>query len=391
MQNDFFKKGVQEIISESNLKERMKGKKLRIKYGVDPTRSDIHLGHSVILWKLKELQDAGHKIIFLIGDFTAKIGDPSGRNTTRPILSDTEIKQNAKTYFEQVGKILDVKKTEIRYNSEWFSKMRYSDLLSNVRMFTLASIIDRDDFKKRLQKGIDIGLQEIFYPVMQAYDSVMLRADVEIGGSDQRFNMLAGRDLQKKIGQTPQEIIITKLLVGLDGKTKMSKSAGNYIGITESAKEMFGKIMSLPDSLILDYFELCTQKTLSEIEQIKKALKKENPRNIKMRLAKEIVSLYHEKQAAGKESQEFTRVFSKKEIPKYLPKIKIGTKNASLLQILKKCLPIKSNSELRRLIEQKAVEIDNKIISDINAKITFTKKGLIIKVGKKDWFFVTQS
>jgi len=391
MQNDFFKKGVQEIISESGLKERLKGKKLCIKYGVDPTRPDIHLGHSVILWKLKDLQDAGHKIIFLIGDFTAKIGDPSGRNTTRPILSDTEIKQNAKTYFEQVGKILDVKKTEIRYNSEWFSKMRYSDLLSNVRMFTLASIIDRDDFKKRLQKGIDIGLQEIFYPVMQAYDSVMLRADVEIGGSDQRFNMLAGRDLQKKIGQTPQEIIITKLLVGLDGKTKMSKSAGNYIGITESAKEMFGKIMSLPDSLILDYFELCTQKTLSEIEQIKKALKKENPRNIKMRLAKEIVSLYHEKQAAGKESQEFTRVFSKKEIPKYLPKIKIGTKNASLLQILKKCLPIKSNSELRRLIEQKAVEIDNKIISDINAKITFTKKGLIIKVGKKDWFFVTQS
>jgi len=392
MQQDFFKKGVLEIISEESLKKRFSGKKLRIKLGADPTRPDLHLGHAVSFWKLKELQGAGHKIVFIIGDYTAKIGDPSGRNAARPALSDAEIKKNAKTYFAQVGKILNLKKTEIRFNSEWFSKMNFADILNLLTKSTLASIIDRDDFKNRLQKGIDIGLHEILYPVMQAYDSVMIRADAEIGGSDQRFNMLAGRSLQKKMGQNPQEIIITKLLVGLDGKMKMSKSEGNYIGITESSKQMFGKIMSLPDCLILDYFELCTQKTLAEIEKIKKELKSgKNPRDIKADLAREIVALYYGKQAAQKEKAEFSRVFSQKETPKNLPKISLNKKNATVFEILKACYKKqKSHNELRRLISQKAVEIDNKTVSDAEAKITIPKQGLIIKIGKKDWFKITQ-
>ncbi len=392
MQQDFFKKGVLEIISEDSLKKRLASKKLRIKLGADPTRPDLHLGHAVSFWKLKELQGAGHKIVFIIGDYTAKIGDPSGRNAARPALSDAEIKKNAKTYFAQVGKILNLKKTEIRFNSEWFSKMNFADILNLLTKSTLASIIDRDDFKNRLQKGIDIGLHEILYPVMQAYDSVMIRADAEIGGSDQRFNMLAGRSLQKKMGQNPQEIIITKLLVGLDGKMKMSKSEGNYIGITESSKQMFGKIMSLPDCLILDYFELCTQKTLAEIEKIKKELKSgKNPRDIKADLAREIVALYYGKQAAQKEKAEFSRVFSQKETPKNLPKISLNKKNATVFEILKACYKKqKSHNELRRLISQKAVEIDNKTVSDAEAKITIPKQGLIIKIGKKDWFKIIQ-
>jgi tyrosyl-tRNA synthetase len=392
MHQDFFQKGIKEIITEKSLKNLLRsGKKLRIKFGADPTRPDLHLGHMVALWKLKELQDLGHRVIFIIGDYTAKIGDPSGRNTARPPLSDAEIKQNAKTYFSQVGKILDLKKTEIRYNSEWLAKMTFSEILNLAAKFTVASLLERDDFQRRLQKGREIGLHEVLYPVVQAYDSVVVKADIEIGGSDQKFNILAGRELQKKMGQKPQEIILTKLLVGLDGKNKMSKSADNYIGITEPAKTIFGKVMSLPDELILDYFELCTLLSLKEIQKIKESLKKgANPRDVKIRLAKEIVALYYDTQTAEREAEEFIKVFSQKKIPQRIPSIAVSPKSLTLLDILRKCYDEKekSNSELRRLINQKAIEINGQTKNEPLEKITLSQEGIILKVGKKDWFRV---
>ena len=392
MHQDFFQKGIKEIITEKSLKNLLRsGKKLRIKFGADPTRPDLHLGHMVALWKLKELQDLGHRVIFIIGDYTAKIGDPSGRNTARPPLSDAEIKQNAKTYFFQVGKILDLKKTEIRYNSEWLAKMTFSEILNLAAKFTVASLLERDDFQRRLQKGREIGLHEVLYPVVQAYDSVVVKANIEIGGSDQKFNILAGRELQKKMGQKPQEIILTKLLVGLDGKNKMSKSADNYIGITEPAKTIFGKVMSLPDELILDYFELCTLLSLKEIQKIKESLKKgANPRDVKIRLAREIVALYYDTQTAEREAEEFIKVFSQKKIPQRIPSIAVSPKSLTLLDILRKCYDEKekSNSELRRLINQKAIEINGQTKNEPLEKITLSQEGIILKVGKKDWFRV---
>lgn len=382
MNKDFFTRGISEIISEKSLMERLKsGKKLRIKYGVDPTRPDIHLGHAVSMWKLKELQDAGHIIIFLIGDYTTKIGDPSGRSTTRPMLSDEEIKDNAKTYFDQVGKILDVKKTEIRYNSEWFSKMHFNDVLQIAGKFTVANIIERDDFAKRLKGGIDVGLHEVLYPIMQAYDSVVLNADIEMGGGDQKFNMLAGRELQKKMGQAPQDIILTDLLVGLDGKIKMSKSENNYIGITENATSIFGKTMSLPDTIIEMYFKLCTSISEAEIEKYLKQIEKgENPRNIKMILAEEIASIYCGKTEAEKAKEEFVRVFSKKELPENMIEVKIKG-NFSLPVFLVEIEAVSSTSEARRLIVQGAVKIDGVKILDFKAEIS-AYPGMIVQVGK---------
>ncbi|MDO8444396.1 MAG: tyrosine--tRNA ligase, partial [bacterium] len=246
MNKEFFERGISEIIDAKSFDLKLKSKKkMLIKYGVDPTMPDIHLGHAVSMWRLRYLQDLGHKIMFLIGDYTTKIGDPSGRNTARPILDDAEIRENARTYFEQAGKIIDVYKAQVWYNSQWFTAMQFNDILKLTSQFTVAQIIDRDDFDKRLKSGVDVGMHEILYPVMQAFDSVELKADVEFGGTDQKFNMLAGRHLQKKMGQTPQDVVIVKLLVGLDGKVKMSKSANNYIAITEPADSMFGKVMSI--------------------------------------------------------------------------------------------------------------------------------------------------
>jgi len=246
-------RGAVNIIEKDSLEKKLNsGKKLRIKFGADPTAADLHLGHMVCLKKLKEFQDLGHQIIFIIGDYTAKIGDPSGRNKTRPSLSDAEIKKNTKTYLDQVGKILDIKKIKIYKNSQWFSKMSLADILNLSSKFTVAQILERDDFEKRIKNKVEIYYHETIYPMMQAYDSVMVMSDVEVGGNDQIFNMLAGRELQKKMGQEPQDILTMPLLIGLDGKEKMSKSFGNYIGIAESSNEQFGKIMSLPDNLIIE-------------------------------------------------------------------------------------------------------------------------------------------
>lgn len=381
--NDLFDRGVAEIINEKSLKDKLEGgKKLRIKYGVDPTKPDIHLGHAVALWKLKALQDEGHTIIFLIGDFTTKIGDPSGRNNARPVLTDEEIKVNAKSYFDQVGKILDLKKTEVRYNSEWFEKMDLGETLKLAGKFTVAQIIERDDFEKRLKGGCDIGVHEIFYPLMQAHDSVVLKADVEFGGVDQKFNMLAGRDLQRKMGQTPQEVVMMKLLVGLDGKVKMSKSANNYISITESANEMFGKVMSIPDSVIDEYFLLCTKLPESEIASFSEEIKAgKNPRDIKLILAEEIVKLYHTAEVARKAKEEFINVFSKKELPSDIPEIEVSI-DQLLPQLIFNLGLAHSNSEARRLVLQNAVTIDGEKSADPKSIIK-TKSGMLIQVGRK--------
>lgn len=378
--DEIFSRGIKEIINESSLKERLKSGKLRLKYGVDPTQPDIHLGHAALLWKLKALQDLGHTIIFLIGDYTAKIGDPSERNTARPVLSDEEIKQNAKTYFEQVGKILDVSQTEIRYNSEWFAKISFAEVIKLAGHFTTAQIIERDDFAKRLKEGSDLGMHELLYPLMQAYDSVMLKADVEFGGTDQRFNMLAGRHLQKKMGQTPQEVVMTDLLVGLDDKAKMSKSAGNYIGIAESPNSMFGKVMSIPDSAIIDYYKLAT---LLSDEKIAAIYKKSNPRDAKLRLAFEITKLYSGEEKAEAAQEEFIRVFSRKELPKEIETKNISKDEMRLDDLLVEANLAASKSEARRLIEQGAVEIDGKRFDDPNSIIKISDKEILLQVGKR--------
>ncbi len=370
-------RGVEEIIEKETLLKKLKsGKKLRLKLGVDPSRPDIHLGHAVLLRKLREFQNLGHKIIFLIGDYTAQIGDPSGVNKTRPMLSKTEIEKNAQTYIEQVGKILDVKKAEIRRNGEWFSKLSFGDIIKITSNFTVARILERDDFEKRLKKGIDISLHEIIYPVMQAYDSVMLRADVEFGGTDQKFNMLAGRALQKKMGQPEQDIFTAKILVGTDGSQKMSKSLDNYIGITEPPGEIYGKVMSIPDSLISDYAELCTDLLLTSLKKYK------NPRDAKAHLAFEIVKIYHGEKAAKDSEKEFMRVFRKKELPKDIVELKIKTGTRELIDLLCELKLTSSKSEARRLIEQGGVEIDGTCISDFKAKIG-VHNGMILQVGKR--------
>lgn len=381
--NDILTRGVSEIVDKDNFKKKLEeGNSLRIKYGVDPTKPDIHLGHMVQLKKLKKLQDLGHTIIFLIGDYTTKIGDPSGRNTTRPVLSDEEIKKNAETYFAQISKILDMDKTEVRFNSEWFSKMTFADILNLAGKFTVAQIIERDDFAKRLKEGSDIGLHEILYPLMQAYDSVELKADVEFGGTDQRFNILAGRALQKKMGQVPQDVVLMDLLVGLDGVNKMSKSLNNYIGITDNPADMFGKVMSIPDSLILNYFELCTDVDLGAIEIIKKEMADEaNPRDIKAKLAKLIVETYHDAPKADEAEAEFKKVFSNRETPTNMPIKKINDEKMNIVDLLVELEMSTSKSEARRLVEQGGVEVANTKITD-PSEIIEISDGLVIRAGK---------
>lgn len=387
MQNKFQKllaRNIEEVIVKRHLEEQLKsGKKLRIKLGADPTAPDLHLGHSVVLWKLKEFQELGHKIVFIIGDYTAKIGDPSGKLKTRPSLTENEIKKNAQTYFKQVGKILDIKKTEIRYNSQWLSKLNFADLIRLCANFSLWRILERDDFTKRHKEGKELLVHEILYPIMQAYDSIMVKADVEIGGTDQKFNMLAGRDLQRKMNQPVQDVIACPLLIGLDGKKKMSKSLGNYIGITETPDEMFGKIMSLPDNLILQYFKLATLLTDEKIKEIEKEIiAGKNPRDLKARLGREIVALYYGEKQADLAEKEFNRVFQKKEKPSKIPKIKILEKNLNLLDLVMRTKFMKSRNEGRRLILQGGVRIDDEVKQNWQEEIKI-KKGMILQIGKR--------
>lgn len=374
-----------EIVHLDDLKKKLlSGKKLRIKLGADPSRPDLHLGHSIVLNKLKEFQDLGHQIVFIIGDYTGMIGDPSGKSKTRPALSYEEVQHNAQTYLQQLGKILDIQKTELRFNSEWYKNLKFDDLLKLTSKFTIAHILERNDFNNRLQNGIDITITEILYPIIQAYDSVAINADVEIGGTDQTFNLLAGRELQKKMNLVEQNIITCPLLVGLDGKEKMSKSLNNYIGIAEDAQNMFGKIMSISDDMIIYYFKLLTNKTTAELQNIEHALndKQQNPRDIKITLAKEIVSAYHNLQQATKAEIEFNRIFRDKQIPTELPTIKLPLQEYNIIDLLIHTKLVSSKSEARRLIQQGGVKINQVTHQDIEYNIVI-QPDMIIQVGKR--------
>jgi len=379
------KKGVAEIIDEKSLyKKLISGKKLRVKFGIDPTSPDLHLGHSIALRKLRDFQELGHQVIFLIGDFTAKIGDPSGRKTTRKPLTDEEIKKNMKDYVKQAGKILDMKKVKVHYNSEWYKGKDMEFLMTLASYFTVSRLLERDDFQKRLKENIDITLLETIYPLLQGYDSVALKADVEIGGTDQKFNLLVGRKMQRKFNQSEQDIITVPLLEGTDGKRKMSKSYGNYIAFKDSPLEMFGKIMSIPDALLWKYFELLTDVPEDQIEELEKLVSK-NPvylMEAKKRLAREIVAMYHNKKSSITAEKEFEKIFSKKELPSKIPEVKIKEKNLPILDLLVKTKLVPSKSEAKRLILQRGVKIDGKVQDDWRKNIEI-KKGMVLKIGKR--------
>ncbi len=355
------KKGSVSLISVEELREKLsEGRPLRIKMGADPSAPDIHLGHTIILNKLKLFQDLGHEVIFIIGDFTARIGDPSGRSQTRKQLSKTEVERNAKTYKEQVFKILNPKKTRILFNSRWLDKLNFADVIQLASKSTVAQMLQRDDYAKRYAAGIPISLHEFLYPLAQGYDSIIIDADVEIGGTDQTFNLLLARELQKAYGQKPQVILTMPLLEGLDGSQKMSKSLGNAIGISEDPREMFGKVMSISDELMMRYYELLSKKSSSEIEDIRKeiSLQAENPMKFKRELAHEIVKMFHNEKKADEELEYFTKVFSQRMAPPDAPVTDVPSGPLNLVDFMHEQGLAKSKSEARRLIRQSAVKID---------------------------------
>ncbi|TDX46790.1 tyrosine--tRNA ligase [Orenia marismortui] len=393
-QMKIIKRGIDEIIGEEELKEKLEksakeNKALKIKLGLDPTAPDIHLGHTVVLQKLKQFQDLGHEIYLLIGDFTGRIGDPTGKSKARTQLTEKEVKENAKTYEEQIFKILDPKKTKVVFNSQWFGEMDFTDAIQLSSNYTVARMLEREDFSKRYNNNRPISIHEFFYPILQGYDSVAIEADVELGGTDQRFNLLAGRNLQKEYGQKPQAVIMMPLLEGLDGVDKMSKSKGNYIGIDESSSEMYGKAMSMPDKLITRYFELLTDISLEELNEIKEGLSNGelHPMKLKKRLAREIVAKYHNQEAAKKAQVEFENVFKKGDTPDDIPQVDINKEDLEegklwIVKLLASTGLVESNSQARRMIKQGAVSIDNKRYDKINLDIE-VKNGMIIKVGKR--------
>jgi tyrosyl-tRNA synthetase len=388
IQKLFTEGGVEEVIGQGELEKKLlSGKKLTVKFGADPTRPDLHLGHAVPLRKMREFQNLGHKVVFLIGDATTKIGDPTGKDKTRPVMTDAQIKKNAATYIKQASKILktDKKLLEIRYNSEWFSKMKFYDFLKLMTMTTTARVLERDMFQRRMQDGRDVGLHELVYPIMQGYDSVELEADVVLLGNDQKFNELFGRHYQEKFGQKPQAMIITRLLVGLDGTEKMSKSLDNYIALTDSADQMYGKVMSIPDEAMEEYFELATsidkrgaKKIIGEIQS-----GKVNPRDAKMLLAFEVTKIYHGEKEAQQAQENFISVFQKKEAPGKIKSIKINSGKIKLTDFLVKAGMAASNSDARRKIEQGGVSVEGDKILDY--KFELNKKdhnNRVIKAGK---------
>lgn len=380
--DEILSRNIEEIITRPELESLMKKKKLRLKLGVDPSSPDIHLGHAVLLRKLRQFQDAGHTVIFLIGDVTARIGDPSGKKKTRPVLSQTEILHNAQTYLDQVGKIIDIKKAEIRSNSEWLDKLKFDDLLKLAGNFTVAQIIEREDFKKRMQEGAEVGLHELLYPLMQAYDSVALKADVEFGGTDQRFNMLAGRALQAKMGQPPQQVLMTKLLVGLDGKNKMSKSLDNYIALTDSPANMYGKVMSIPDMMIGPYYELCTDVPHELIREVIQTIADgANPRDAKASLAREIVSIYHSPKEAKEAETEWTRQFREGGRPSDVPIVRLKRSQKDLLEVMQAAKLVSTRSEARRLLEQKGVKLNDEVL--VLGQEVEVRSGDVMQVGKR--------
>ena len=390
-QMDLIKRGVSEIIPEEELVKKLErslneGKPLNIKLGCDPSRPDLHIGHSVVLRKLAQFQSLGHQAILIVGDFTGMIGDPSGRSVTRPALTLKETREHGQTYFQQASKILDAEKTKIVYNSEWLGKMSFEDVIKLAAKYTVARMLERDDFTKRYKAGEPISIHEFLYPLAQAMDSVAIKTDVELGGTDQKFNLLVGRDIQREEGQEPQVILTMPLLVGTDGVEKMSKSYDNYIGISESPKEIYGKTLSIPDSLIYIYFELASDIPSSELKGIKQQLDNPviNPRDIKRKLARTFVRMYHNEEAAKLAEEEFDRIFIKKEVPDEVEEFKIDNNNSELniLDLIMKVNFASSRGEARRLIIQGGVSINSNKITDPNLKMKISD-GMILKVGKR--------
>jgi tyrosyl-tRNA synthetase len=393
-QMEILKKGTVEIIPEDELfakiEKSIKIKKpLNVKLGCDPSMPDLHIGHSVVLNKLREFQDLGHQAILIVGDYTGMIGDPSGKKLTRPQLSFEETRKHGQTYFEQASKILDKNKTKILYNSEWLSKLTMEYLIKIMSKFTVQRILERDDFTNRLKEQTEISLHEILYPIMQGYDSVAIDADVELGGTDQKFNNLVGRDMQKRFGKEPQVVVLLPLLEGTDGSEKMSKSLNNAIGITDLPKDIFGKAMSIPDTLIYKYFTLATRKRPEELLKIKKELEnpENNPRNTKRKLAYELVKLYYDEETADNAIEEFDKIFIKKELPDEIQEYTTNEKSVKFVNFLTISGLSNSNANSRRLIEQGGVTVDGKKISDINYILNIDKE-IIIKVGKRKFLKV---
>ncbi len=384
-QLELIKKGVAEVISEEELmtkltKAQKEKRPLRVKYGADPSAPDIHLGHTVPLRKLKVFQDLGHQVIFIIGDFTAMVGDPSGQSATRKRLTRQKVEANARTYKEQVFKILDPDKTEMVYNSSWFSPMGFEQIIDLASRYTVARILERDDFAKRMKNQQPISVLELLYPLMQGYDSVMIESDIELGGTDQKFNFIVGRNLQRDFGQEPQAIVTLPILEGTDGVQKMSKSLGNYIGVDEQPEEMFGKIMSISDELMYKFYELLTDESLNTVQKL-------HPKEAKMRLASLIISQYHSRKQADSAAEEFNRIFKEKKLPSQIPEVNIPENikkqgQINIIALLRFCLLTESNGQARRLIQQGGVKIDGQKITDIDKEIK-PVTDMVVQAGRR--------
>ena len=394
MQNNFdfnhlLRRGVAEVIVEEEFIARLKnGDKLRLKEGFDPSSSDIHLGHMVGLRKLRQFQELGHEVVLIVGDWTAQIGDPTGQSVTRPVLSYEQVKSNAETYMQQFFKIVDRSRTEVRWQSEWFGEFSLADVLKLTGRFTIAQFLAREDFNKRFTAGKPITLTEFIYPLLQAYDSVQIQAGVEFGGTDQKFNLLVGRELQGMVGQQPQQVLMTPLLVGTDGAHKMSKSLGNYIGITEAPAQIFGKVMSVPDNLLMDYFTLVTDVPDAELAEFRTEIENgANPMAFKKRLAREIISQLYDKSAATAAEDNFVRIVQNKETPAEIPEFRIIPGTLSIPGVMLDAGLVKSKGEAMRLIQQGGVEIDGNKITEPNYPVA---NGAVLKAGKRRYVMLVE-
>ncbi|NLB18892.1 MAG: tyrosine--tRNA ligase [Syntrophomonadaceae bacterium] len=390
-QLEVIQRGTAEIIPEDALLIKLENsiknnKPLKIKLGLDPTAPDIHLGHTVVLNKLRQFQDLGHEVRLIIGDFTGRIGDPSGKSETRKQLTEEEIKVNARTYEEQIFKILDKKRTTICFNSEWLLPMTFENVLALASKYTVARMMERDDFSNRYKEGLPIGIHEFYYPLMQGYDSVIQEADVELGGTDQKFNLLVGRNLQREYDQEPQIAITLPILEGIDGVQKMSKSLGNYIGVSDDPNEIFGKTMSIQDELIVRYFELVTQVPMDEIKRLAKEMKDKqlNPRDAKMRLARELITMFYDAEQADLAEERFKLIFQKGDLPEDIPEVEISRDEIWLPKLLHEIGLVSSTSEGRRMIKQGAVKIDGEKCAHEEAVVSI-ENGMVIQVGKRKY------
>ena len=386
LQLERLRRGAATLVPEEELRRKLsEGRPLRAKLGIDPSAPQLTLGHAVVLRKLRDFQELGHVAVLIVGDFTRLIGDPSGRTSARPPMTREEIERNMAGYVEQAYKILDEEKTEIRYNSEWLGKLSFEDVIRLSSKYTVARMLERDDFQRRFKQGLPITIMEFLYPLAQAYDSVAIEADVELGGEDQRFNLLIGRAIQEAFGQEPQVVLTMPLLIGTDGRRAMSQSRGNYIGLAEPPKEMFGKVMALPDHLLIQYFTLLTDVSEEEITEMERAMREDrdrvNPRDLKLRLAREITAQFHSAEAAAEAEEEFVRVFQREELPSELPTLVLENEEISPIDLLIATGMVESRSEARRLIDQGGVRLDGERVRGLEP--VQVKDGAVLRIGKR--------